>query len=146
MLALIQRVTSASVTINKESYSQISKGLLILCGFEQEDTLQIAKKLLNKCFSYRIFSDENDKMNLSLKDIEAQALIVPQFTLVADTKRGLRPSFSKGMPPQQGAALFASLKETLPSTYHNICFGSFGADMKVDLCNEGPVTFMLSSH
>ena len=101
MLALVQRVTNASVYINNETYASINKGLLIFCGFEENDNQATVKKLLDKCFNYRIFSDSNDKMNLSLRDINGAALLVPQFTLVADTKRGLRPSFSKGMPPKR---------------------------------------------
>ena len=146
MLALIQRVTHASVTINQIVYSQIDEGLLILCGFESEDTWDDAEKLLTKCFNYRVFSDENDKMNLCLQNIEGQALIVPQFTLVADTKRGLRPSFSRGMSPGEGNQLFNEVVAKTPNIYHRVSFGSFGADMKINLCNDGPVTFMLSSH
>lgn len=145
MLALIQRVTSASVTIDEKVTADIKQGLLILCGFKAEDTLMNCEKLINKCFNYRIFSDPEVKMNLSLKDIQAQALLVPQFTLVADTKRGLRPSFSKGMPPKQGNALFEALKDKLLIEHPNTQFGQFGADMAVRLCNDGPVTFMLEN-
>ena len=143
MLALIQRVTSASVCIEEKITASINSGLLILCGFESGDTLSNALKLLEKCFRYRIFSDDNNKMNLGLLEIEGSALLVPQFTLVADTKRGLRPSFSKGMPPNKGKELFNQLISELSSVYPLTKFGQFGADMKINLCNDGPVTFML---
>lgn len=145
MLALLQRVSSASVAINQSTVASIDKGLLILCGFKAEDTLSHCLSLFEKCFKYRIFADDADKMNLSLRDICAQALIVPQFTLVADTKRGLRPSFSKGMPPELGATLFGKLVDNLPGIYKNVSFGQFGEDMKITLCNDGPVTFLLEN-
>lgn len=146
MLALIQRVLQASVSIEGQQTAQISEGLLILCGFKSTDTIDSVKQLINKCFNYRIFADQNDKMNLSLKDINGQALLVPQFTLVADTQRGLRPSFSKGMPPVEGQALFEQLKTLCQQQlYPNVAFGQFGADMQVALCNNGPVTFMLEN-
>lgn len=146
MLALIQRVKNANVKIDTETYAEISQGILILCGFEKNDTIDCAFSLLNKCINYRIFADHNDKMNLSLSDIKGEALIVPQFTLVANTKSGLRPSFSKGMPPKEGAKLFDELKNKSHELYNQLSFGCFGADMQVSLCNDGPVTFLLSTN
>ena len=143
MLTLIQRVTHASVKIDAQITAQVHHGLLILCGFETNDTIENSLKLIEKCFHYRIFSDENDKMNLNLIQSQGQALLVPQFTLVADTQRGLRPSFSKGMPPQEGKQLFLQLRDQIISQYPHTQFGQFGADMKIDLCNDGPVTFLL---
>ena len=145
MLALIQRVDNASVLIDNKITASISKGLLIFCGFELNDNFDTATKLLERCFNYRIFSDQNDKMNMSLRDIEGEALIVPQFTLVADTQSGLRPSFSKGMPPIEGNKLFSQLIEKSTNSYNKQYFGSFGADMKINLCNDGPVTFLLTT-
>ena len=144
MLALLQRVTNASVKIENETYASIKKGLLIFCGFETNDNHENIKKLIDKCFNYRMFSDDNNKMNLSLRDVKGQALLVPQFTLVADTSSGLRPSFSKGMPPSQGKILFDELKLITKELYINTTFGKFGADMKVDLSNDGPVTFIIN--
>ena len=145
MLALIQRVSTAQVDIGNQCYSKISNGLLILCGFKASDNLNSCLTLLERCFKYRIFADDNDKMNLSLLDIEAEALIVPQFTLVADTKSGLRPSFSKGLAPTAGKALFSEINQHLPARYERVQFGQFGADMQVQLCNDGPVTFLLEN-
>jgi len=145
MLALLQRVTYASVQINNETTAEVKQGLLILCGFKIDDTLEHCLQLLKRCFNYRIFTDHQDKMNLSLKDISGEALIVPQFTLVADTKRGLRPSFSKGMPPQDGHNLFEKLRVAVQTIYPHLKFGCFAADMKINLCNDGPVTFLLEN-
>lgn len=146
MLALLQRVTEASVNINGKCHASISKGLLIFVGFEENDTLETALILLKRCFNYRIFPDDNDKMNFSLKEIKGQSLIVPQFTLVANTKKGLRPSFSKGLPPEKGHNLFLNIVEHHSKHPQEICFGVFGADMKISLCNDGPVTFLLSTN
>ncbi len=145
MLALIQRVLEASVSINNEITTSITEGLLILCGFKATDNLDQCQKLLDKCFNYRIFADREDKMNLSLRDIQGEAIIVPQFTLVAETQKGLRPSFSKGMPPKLGQELFEALQPRALSLYPKLGFGTFGADMQVRLANNGPVTFLLEN-
>lgn len=143
MLSLIQRVKHASVIVNQKTIASIQHGLLILCGFEACDNIENATKLIEKCFKYRIFSDENGKMNFNLLDVEGEALLVPQFTLVANTQKGLRPSFSKGLPPLEGKQLFSELTGLIHHNYPFSQFGQFGADMQVTLCNDGPVTFML---
>jgi D-tyrosyl-tRNA(Tyr) deacylase len=145
MLALIQRVSSASVQINTETVGQIGKGLLVFIGMGKGDGENEADKLLNKIMSYRVFSDKEDKMNLSVKDIEGGLLIVSQFTLAADTNRGLRPSFSSALPPQEAEALYQYFLNQAQSQYGQIACGKFGADMQVSLVNDGPVTFLLNS-
>lgn len=144
MLIVVQRVSQANVTVSNKIIAQINQGLMILCGFETTDTLQNIQKMLDKILKYRMFSDESDKMNLSIKDISGELLLVPQFTLIADTQKGLRPSFSKGASPQQGRALFEQLKKEASNAFDKVAFGVFGADMDVNLCNDGPVTFVMS--
>ncbi|AHE67782.1 D-aminoacyl-tRNA deacylase [Legionella oakridgensis] len=143
MLTVVQRVSDASVTIHQDIVAQIEQGLLILCGFEKHDTDETLKRMVKKCLNYRIFSDTQGKMNLSLKDVGGGLLLVPQFTLLAETERGLRPSFTKGAPPDLGRALFKALIEHAREQYPHVTCGSFGADMQVRLCNDGPVTFIL---
>lgn len=143
MLTVIQRVTEASVRIDEKVVGEIEGGLLILCGFAPEDNSDTLSKMLTKCLQYRIFSDNEGKMNLSLKKIEGGLLLVPQFTLMADTSRGLRPGFSRAAPPEQGKRLFAELIELAKAMHPIVEYGVFGADMKVSLCNDGPVTFVM---
>lgn len=143
MLALIQRVTEASVTVEKQIIAKINQGILALVGFEPNDALDNGLSLLSKVLKYRIFSDSEGKMNLSLKDIDAELLIVPQFTLAANTERGLRPSFSSALNPSDSKALFGTLQQNIRKHYQKVKFGQFGADMSVKLCNDGPVTFLL---
>ncbi len=145
MLALLQRVTQAKVVVNHQTIAEISQGILILCGFKKEDDEHSVLSMVEKCSRYRLFSDAQNKMNLSVRDIGGGLLLVPQFTLVADTQKGLRPSFSKGASPEQGQALFDILLEKAKSIYDKTFFGQFGADMKVSLVNDGPVTFMLEN-
>jgi D-tyrosyl-tRNA(Tyr) deacylase len=113
---------------------------------EKPDTRQDAQKLLERMLNYRIFADENDRMNLSLRDINGGLLLVPQFTLVADTQKGNRPSFTSAAPPEQGRELFAYLQELAQAAHPSVAFGQFGADMQVSLVNNGPVTFTLRTH
>ncbi|KTC84875.1 D-aminoacyl-tRNA deacylase [Legionella brunensis] len=143
MLIVVQRAREASVTVNGKVIGAISQGLLILCGFEADDNLQTLMRMLERTLNYRIFSDAQDKMNLSLKDVDGGLLLVPQFTLVADTKKGLRPSFSSGASPASGQELFAKLVTLARENYTHVASGQFGADMQVHLCNDGPVTFIL---
>ena len=143
MIALIQRVTQSKVVISGKTIGQIEQGLMALIGVEKEDTSQVADKLLQKILKYRVFSDANDKMNLSLKDIEGGLLLVPQFTLAADTNSGLRPSFSTAAAPDKGKQLFDYLAGQANKKYHKVATGQFGADMQVHLINDGPVTFKL---
>jgi len=145
MKALIQRVTSASVDINGIAVGEIQQGILLLLGVEKEDTQQSADKLLKKILAYRIFSDNEGKMNLNLQQSQGGLLIVSQFTLVADTKKGLRPSFSSAAPPQQGEALYNYFVDQAKALHPTVATGQFGADMQVNLTNDGPVTFWLES-
>ena len=143
MIALIQRVTQAKVDVNGETIGQIGKGLLVLLGVEKEDNQEKADKLAEKVLNYRIFSDENDKMNLNVQQAQGELLIVSQFTLAADTQKGLRPSFSTGAPPALANELYEyfiqKCGEKLP-----VSTGKFAADMQVSLTNDGPVTFWLN--
>lgn len=143
MKALIQRVAHASVSVDKNIIGEINTGILALVGVESDDTSDRADKLLHKLLNYRIFSDENDKMNKSLLDIHGGLLLVSQFTLVANTKSGLRPSFSSAADPLLGEQLFNYLLGQAKQKYDIVATGQFGAHMRIDLINDGPVTFLL---
>ncbi|NRP48080.1 MULTISPECIES: D-aminoacyl-tRNA deacylase [unclassified Marinobacterium] len=145
MKGLIQRVSSASVVVDGNCVGEIDQGILLLLGVEKEDDRSKADKLLDKVINYRIFSDESDKMNLSLKNIEGELLVVSQFTLVAETSKGKRPGFSKGASPALGEELYNYFVEAANKTGLKVATGKFGADMKVSLTNDGPVTFWLES-
>lgn len=144
MLTVLQRVSKARVEVSEQVVGSIEQGLLVLCGFEPQDNEKTLLKMLDKCLHYRIFSDADGKMNLSLKDVQGGLLLVPQFTLMAETKNGLRPSFSKAAPPEQGKELFQQLMTLANNTYSKTRQGVFGADMQVHLCNDGPVTFLMN--
>lgn len=143
MIALIQRVTSAQVTVDEQIIGKIDHGILALIGVEKNDTHQLADKLLQRLLGYRIFSDAEDKMNHSLIDVSGGLLLVPQFTLAADTKKGMRPSFSSAAAPSLGTELFEYFVRLAKQRYEKIETGKFGANMQVDLSNDGPVTFWL---
>lgn len=143
MKALIQRVKKASVTINGELYSKIGKGLLIFLGVEKDDTEDNAEKLSQKIASLRIFEDENDKMNLSVNDVNGEILVVSQFTLCGDCKKGTRPSFDKAAPPETANALYEKFVAHLKDLGFSVQTGKFRAMMDVELINDGPVTFMV---
>ncbi|MDO7912093.1 D-aminoacyl-tRNA deacylase [Pseudomonas monteilii] len=143
MKALIQRVRQAKVEVAGEVVSAIDQGLLALVAVEPGDTREHADKLLHKLLNYRVFSDEQGKMNLSLKDCAGGLLLVSQFTLAADTRSGMRPSFSTAAPPALGAELFAYLLAQAQAVHDPVGSGRFGADMQVHLVNDGPVTFLL---
>ena len=143
MLTVVQRVTEAWVTVAEDTVGKIGQGLMILCGFEPSDTEYNLIRMLDKCLNYRIFSDEQGKMNHSLKEIEGDLLLVPQFTLMAETQKGLRPSFSNAAPPHLGKELFDLLLNTAHQKHPRVQQGIFGADMQVHLCNNGPVTFLM---
>lgn len=143
MIALIQRVRHADVVVAGEQVGAIGPGLLALIGMEKGDSQESIPVLLKKLLKYRVFTDEHDKMNLSLKDTAGGLLLVPQFTLAADTRKGLRPGFSSAAPPERGKELFDSLCRQALAMYPQVAFGRFGADMKVSLLNDGPVTFWL---
>ena len=145
MIALLQRVTRASVEINGELRASIGRGLLVLIGVKPEDDEAQTSKLLERLLNYRVFADEDGKMNLSLRQIEGDLLLVPQFTLAADTRHGLRPGFSGAAPPEQGRRLFDFLVESASSRHAPVQSGVFGADMQVSLINDGQVTLWLES-
>jgi D-tyrosyl-tRNA(Tyr) deacylase len=138
VIALVQRVTEASVAIGGENVASIGRGILALVGIEKSDSEAEAERLAERVLGYRIFPDASGKMNLSLRDTQGALLAVPQFTLVADTNSGTRPSFSSGASPELGEKLFLSFVQKT-----NARSGRFGADMKVSLVNDGPVTFWL---
>ena len=143
MKGLIQRVSSASVVVDGAVIGSIENGILLLLGVEKEDDRMQADKLLHKVINYRIFEDEGGKMNRSLLDTGGGLLVVSQFTLVADTAKGLRPSFSSGAPPQLGNELYDYFVAQASVKLKQVETGRFGADMKVSLTNDGPVTFLL---
>ncbi len=145
MISLLQRVSEASVAVDHQEIGRIGKGLLILLCAEKNDTEKEADVLLNRLLGYRVFSDENDKMNLSVTAIGGELLIVPQFTLAADTKSGTRPSFSPAAPPDIGKKLFDYFVTQAKLKLPGVQTGQFGADMKVSLTNDGPVTFWLDT-
>lgn len=143
MIALLQRVTHASVAVSGEEIAKIEQGLLVLLGIEKHDNEQKADKLINKMTGYRVFEDAAGKMNLSLKDVKGGLLLVPQFTLAANTNSGMRPSFSTAAVPEDGERWFNYVVNKCEQNLGGIEKGMFGADMKVSLLNDGPVTFWL---
>jgi len=143
MIGLIQRVRQAHVEVDNQTIARIEQGILAFIGIEKPDSEQTAGRLLKKMMHYRIFADNEDRMNLSLSDINGDLLLVPQFTLLADTKKGTRPGFSKAAPPDRGRRLFAYLLEHARQSYRNVYSGGFGATMQVSLTNDGPATFWL---
>jgi len=145
MIGLLQRVSRAEVRVAGEVVGSIGHGLLVLVGVQQGDTGARADRLLERLLGYRVFEDADGKMNLSLLDVGGGLLLVPQFTLAADTHKGRRPSFSSAAPPPEGERLFAHLLERARLRSHIVQSGRFGADMQVSLVNEGPVTFWLES-
>lgn len=144
MQGLIQRVKHANVTVDDTVVGEIGQGILLLLGVEKHDNEHTADKLLHKVSHYRIFNDENDKMNLSLKDMQGDLLVVSQFTLAANTKKGMRASFSAAATPAQANELYAYFVNQAKAQGLSVAAGVFAADMQVTLCNDGPVTFNLS--
>lgn len=145
MKALIQRVSEASVVVNGNTIGEINQGLLVLLGVEQLDNDVRCEKMADRLIAYRVFSDENGKMNLSLKDIAGSLLVVSQFTLAAETKKGLRPGFSGAAKPDEAKRLYEHLVHLLKLREIHVETGEFAADMEVKLINNGPVTFMLET-
>ncbi|MDC9598082.1 D-aminoacyl-tRNA deacylase [Xenorhabdus anantnagensis] len=143
MIALIQRVTQATVVVEGETIGEIGQGLLVLLGVEKDDTPQKAQRLCDKVMGYRVFSDEQGKMNLNVQQAQGSLLVVSQFTLAVDTQKGLRPSFSGGAEPQKADELYRYFVEQSRVTGVKTEMGKFAADMKVSLTNDGPVTFWL---
>ena len=145
MIALIQRVNRAAVTVDSETVGAIGHGILALIGVQRGDTTASADRLLERVLTYRIFSDEQGKMNLSLRDIEGELLLVSQFTLAADTQKGTRAGFSRAAAPEEAKRLFDYLLDRARASHGTVAAGVFGADMQVSLVNDGPVTFWLET-
>jgi D-tyrosyl-tRNA(Tyr) deacylase len=143
MLALLQRVLWANVKVADTIVGEVAKGLLVFVGVEKGDIQKNADRLLERILGYRIFADAEDKMNLNVQQIKGGVLLVPQFTLAADTQKGMRPSFTPAATPAEGQNLFAYLVQQAQQIYTPIACGQFGANMVVSLANDGPVTFML---
>ena len=143
MIALLQRVSQASVSVEGEVIGSIDRGLMVLVGVEHDDTESQANRLLQRLLGYRVFPDADDKMNLSLKDVQGGLLLVPQFTLAANTRKGARPSFSSAALPELGRQLFDYFVTQARTEHSIVATGQFGADMQVMLTNDGPVTFWL---
>ncbi len=143
MITIIQRVTSANVIVNNQEIGKIDAGIMALVAVEKADTEKEAQRLLERILNYRIFADSDDRMNLSLLDINGGLLLIPQFTLAADTQKGNRPSFIAAAAPEKGKEVFEYLQQLAKKTYQKVEFGEFGEDMQVALVNNGPVTFIL---
>ena len=145
MIALIQRVTHAEVAVDGEVVGRIGHGLLALIGVERGDGEKQAERLLERLLDYRVFADADRRMNLSVRDVHGGLLLVPQFTLAADTRKGTRASFTPAAAPELGRALFEYLLELAETQHPLVASGRFGADMQVTLTNDGPVTFWLTA-
>lgn len=146
MKTVIQRVKSASVTIDGNLYSSINQGILVLYGVEKGDVEDFSRYLTEKILKLRIFEDDNGKMNLSVKDIQGELLIVSQFTLAGDTRKGTRPSFDSAMPPKEAEVMYENFVKMMKESGLTVKTGVFGAMMDVELINDGPVTFILEKH
>ena len=145
MIALIQRVTHAEVVVGSECIGQIGPGLLALIGIEPKDTPPTVQRMVARLLGYRVFQDADDRMNLSVRDVAGGLLLVPQFTLAADTRKGTRPGFSTAAPPDQAERLFDTLVVEARRQHALVETGRFGAEMHVSLTNHGPVTFRLDA-
>ncbi len=143
MKALLQRVTGARVTVDGENIGAIGPGLLVFLGLERGDDEATAERMLDRLLAYRVFADAEGRMNLSVADAGGGVLLVSQFTLSADTGRGLRPSFSRALPPAEARSLFEYAVAELRRRHPEVAAGRFGSDMRVSLTNDGPVTFLL---
>ncbi|MBF6057469.1 MULTISPECIES: D-aminoacyl-tRNA deacylase [Thiomicrorhabdus] len=145
MICLIQRSLNGKVDIAGKTVGAIEKGMVVLVGFQPQDNPAVLEKMAHKLLHYRLFADENQKMNLNVQQVNGGILLVPQFTLAADTQSGLRPSFSSCAPPAEAEQLFRQFMELITSRYDLVASGIFGADMQVSLTNDGPVTFWLQT-
>ena len=145
MIGLLQRVSRASVEVQGVEIASIGEGLLVLVGVEKGDGEAQAERLLERLLGYRVFPDGQGRMNRCLRDVGGGLLLVPQLTLPADTRKGTRPSFSSAAPPEQGERMFTYLLQQARQAHPRVAAGRFGADMRVCLCNEGPVTFWLQA-
>lgn len=145
MIALLQRVTNASVTVDHEKIAEIGRGLLVFVAVHRDDQGPDIKRLAERILTYRVFPDAAERMNRSLTDEQLGLLLVPQFTLAADTRKGTRASFTRAAPPEMGEAYFEQLVAACKDTLDTVETGRFGANMRVSLTNDGPVTFWLES-
>jgi D-tyrosyl-tRNA(Tyr) deacylase len=145
VIALIQRVSRAAVTVDGRTVGEIGRGVLALIGIERGDDATRMERLLERVLTYRIFEDDAGRMNLSVRDVGGGLLLVPQFTLAADTQKGTRPGFSTAEPPESARAMFSLLLDRAGRTHPTVATGEFGAHMQVSLVNDGPVTFWLRS-
>jgi len=143
VIALLQRVSRAEVRVADHAIAAIGQGLLVFVGIEHEDAPQQVARLCDRILGYRLFADKHGKMNLSVVDVGGAVLLVPQFTLAADTSKGNRPGFSRAAEPEEGRRLFEALVQKVSDSQVPVQSGQFGADMQVTLVNEGPVTFWL---
>ncbi len=143
MIGLLQRVSRAAVIVDGRTIGEIDRGLLVLVGVEKDDTKRTAERLAERLLDYRVFADGEQRMNLGLRDAGGGLLLVPQFTLAADTRKGLRPGFTGAANPELGRRLFDELVRHASQLHHPVETGEFGADMQVSLVNDGPVTFWL---
>ncbi|MEP6389832.1 MAG: D-aminoacyl-tRNA deacylase [Halioglobus sp.] len=143
MKALLQRVRQASVRVDGDIVGEIGQGLLVLLGLDKNDSPELGERMLDKILAYRLFADDSSRMNRSVADIGGGVLLVSQFTLSADTRKGLRPSFSSALPPAEAQRLYETMLTSLKGKHAPVAAGSFGADMEVALVNDGPVTFLL---
>jgi len=146
MIALLQRVSRASVAVGGETIGEIGRGLLALIGVAPGDSLDTASRTVDRLLSYRVFPDDGGKMNLDVRQVDGGLLLVPQFTLLADTSKGSRPSFSSAGSPAAASQLFEQLVAGARTRHPHVASGRFGADMQVSLINDGPVTFWLDIH
>lgn len=145
MIGLLQRVTGAAVEVESREIARIGPGLLVLVAVERDDTPIEAERLLERLLNYRVFADAEGRMNLSVTDVNGGLLLVPQFTLAADTKNGLRPGFSTAAPSDEGRRLFEELLGLARQRFPGVQAGQFGAHMQVSLVNDGPVTFWIQA-
>ena len=143
MITLLQRVSEARVEVDEKIIGGIDQGLLVLVGVQAEDSAATAAQYVERLLNYRVFADAEGKMNLSLRDVDGGLLLVPQFTLAADTKKGRRPSFTSAATPEHGRMIFEQMVEQAHEVHATVASGRFGADMQVHLVNSGPVTFIL---
>lgn len=144
MKALLQRVSHAAVDVGNERVGEIGPGLLVFLGLDKGDDLALGQRMLDRLLAYRMFSDDQGRMNRSVSDIAGGVLLVSQFTLAADTGKGLRPSFSSALPPAEAESLYQQILAALCARHTDVAAGRFGADMQVSLTNDGPVTFLLT--
>ena len=145
MKSLLQRVSRATVTVNAETVGEIEHGLLVFLGLDRDDDRAGADRMVDKLLAYRVFADSEGRMNASVVDVHGGVLLVSQFTLSADTRKGLRPGFSSAMPPREAEQLYDYTLAQLRRHHPLVASGVFGADMQVSLVNDGPVTFLLDA-